>query len=754
MKLKLTLNDFKTFSGSHCFRFNNQHSLISGRSGIGKSTLVDAIVFAITGQGRSLPSWGKKSCSVDLDVFDAPIYSRLSIHRSKCPNRLCLQTNERCMYEDQTAQDILDRVFGEHFSSVSVLSQDDRKSFVNTSPSDKLEFLRNLVFPRGGPQWWKNQVKGRIKQSELNISGKDSEIKVLERVLNECEVDADSEPPDVPSVPDLSEFIDREDETDCGGDDLEILIDIKGELMSQIHSTRNRIDRCTALQGDIDTHQKLLTRLIGECDDTVGEESDDEGSIDERISGLKKELKEHAKLQQSRRRYIELVKMTGELREKEETEHERKLNEAKQWVLSEQERAECKECIDEQNRMTDRYKEWKRHDREVSKLSGEYDSSGLKRMYMRASWQCPGCDARVYIRNKRMELLDGGADSDSEEFDEEYVKRQEYLKERLDDLTAKSPVECKTGGSDELIERHRTRLQRHKTSTELLKTLETGYKPSSILRGYTRELDELSKVDGIDLPGDGEEAELRNQLKRAENHREVKYYRNLIDSNLRKLKRLPEYQSALSEETKSLETLNRLIESVRKYITSRSNCERYTRELSRRKELEDQLKKVRWGREREWEFLRALQHIKSKLVEAEMKCVDGVLRRINGCAQEYLASFFPDTPISIQLLKDPKKVYWSCKYKDTELSRLDSLSGGERSRVVLAYTLALAETFQCPLVLLDECVANLDAITTESVIECLRKVCVHTKTILIAHQVVEGVFDEVIKVEEGLTATV
>ena len=76
---------------------------------------------------------------------------------------------------------------------------------------------------------------------------------------------------------------------------------------------------------------------------------------------------------------------------------------------------------------------------------------------------------------------------------------------------------------------------------------------------------------------------------------------------------------------------------------------------------------------------------------------------------------------------------------------LSMLSGGELSRVVLAYTLALSEIFNSPVILLDECTASLDQELTGIVVESLRKNCNGKLVVMICHQVVGGIFDRVIE---------
>ena len=74
------------------------------------------------------------------------------------------------------------------------------------------------------------------------------------------------------------------------------------------------------------------------------------------------------------------------------------------------------------------------------------------------------------------------------------------------------------------------------------------------------------------------------------------------------------------------------------------------------------------------------------------------------------------------------------------------LSGGELSRVILAYALALGEMFNTPLMLLDECTSSLDQDLTGIVMDGIRDNFKDKLVIIIAHQTVLGMFDNVIKI--------
>ena len=72
------------------------------------------------------------------------------------------------------------------------------------------------------------------------------------------------------------------------------------------------------------------------------------------------------------------------------------------------------------------------------------------------------------------------------------------------------------------------------------------------------------------------------------------------------------------------------------------------------------------------------------------------------------------------------------------------LSGGEQSRVSLCFTLALSDTFNSPLLLLDECTSSLDSENTETIFDTLKSELPDKTILVIAHQVIEGSFDKVL----------
>ena len=130
-----------------------------------------------------------------------------------------------------------------------------------------------------------------------------------------------------------------------------------------------------------------------------------------------------------------------------------------------------------------------------------------------------------------------------------------------------------------------------------------------------------------------------------------------------------------------------------------------------------------------------------------------IIESINTHAQIYLDNFFIDNPIIVKLLGfkeaknnnklDKPQINLEIDFKGHECD-LSDLSGGEVSRIVLAFTLALCEMFNNPILLLDECTASLNQDLTTSVFDTIKENFKSTTVIVVAHQVIEGVFDKII----------
>jgi hypothetical protein len=143
---------------------------------------------------------------------------------------------------------------------------------------------------------------------------------------------------------------------------------------------------------------------------------------------------------------------------------------------------------------------------------------------------------------------------------------------------------------------------------------------------------------------------------------------------------------------------------------------------------------------------------KQKVVESEHESLQFMIDIINTHLSLFLQDFFSEStgdPIQIvlELLHEKRpQIDTIINYKGNRVD-YKSLSTGEYARVKLAFDLTFKEILGEQIVMLDECTANLDQDLSTKIFNKI-KTTFPTKTILVvAHQVVMGTFDNVLKLE-------
>ncbi len=85
------------------------------------------------------------------------------------------------------------------------------------------------------------------------------------------------------------------------------------------------------------------------------------------------------------------------------------------------------------------------------------------------------------------------------------------------------------------------------------------------------------------------------------------------------------------------------------------------------------------------------------------------------------------------------------RYRGGVLNNIKRLSKGEKSRIVLAVTLALNKIFNLPILLLDETLAHIDQNMKENVTTVLKEYAAHRPLVIIAHDIISGIYDNLIE---------
>jgi len=176
------LKNFKCFSNYSVEIDKEAIILFDGPSGIGKSSLIQAFLFAITGEGKKLFKQGTKSLTVELEKMEETHNKQFKIVRKKGPESLCVYDGDKC-YEDDEAQVRIDNYFGKNFINTSVIKQKGESSFLSSSAKDKMIFLQSLLFSNSTIEKQKERVNDMIKTCKDEMNNLSVKKNTLEEVL-------------------------------------------------------------------------------------------------------------------------------------------------------------------------------------------------------------------------------------------------------------------------------------------------------------------------------------------------------------------------------------------------------------------------------------------------------------------------------------------------------------------------------------------------------------------------------------------
>lgn len=820
-KMKLILENFRCYE-KKIFEFPDEGlTLLSGPSGIGKSTIMNAIFFALFDTGKSFKpqSFGKESCKVEFD------FQNLHIERQRRPNRLVLlnkDTNKS--YVDEEAETIIKQKFGfegdkphEFFLSTCYLKQNGEKSFFLMKSPDKLEFLEKLAFHGIDLPAIKAKCKHFIKTRNETLISTSSQLELISAQLKEMvKPEKMFFPIKTQNKENAMSILlkNQENKKKLLLQEELFLEKIRKEILDlkilnvKITNIENRLaillEKINSLQKDLNlidyqgdeylqTTEEKLTILVSQRRLTVLKEQYEndkkrlEDAQTDEIESIKKHIQDIVNILWKEYDSKELISSLSE----------------NQQLLKELEKLEALKQAFSKSIVDKEKLEENKNILEKSRESLSKCKELLNKLKMQQNlYICPSCDASLRFENdklllfsKNTEKFNSNIENTTNEISNltkiikrlEYVIPEEELKLQKNQDISKSIKKIEESYTGELptkkeIESNIEYLQEYKrTNNELEKKKheEENKLHNKIFSATLNSLkDQLSRQkDKIkDLEKNiknkkilENEEELRNILEKErinkskkenflENIKNLNNEKNILQNDLDILKKtyLQKYSEIrdidiVEEEIKNKEScILEIKKGQEKRFEQISKLQKYEKYLEDMKRYTDVEKKHKELEELEIEFRKkytASTTLFEKIKLAESLAICNVVDSINAHAKEYLDLFFPNDSITVDLLttKQTKTgtekpgINVQIQYKDMEANE-EMLSGGELSRVVLAFTLALTEIFNTPLLLLDECTASLDQETTSLVMEGI-KTHFTKPIILIAHQVVTGEYD-------------
>lgn len=812
--MKITLKNFRCYD-DRSFNFgDNGLVLLTGASGLGKSTIMMAIQFALFGTGTKVAKHGSLSCSVELE-FDG-----IKIMRTKRPNRVVVND----IYEDDVGQDIINKKFGDTFDTTGYISQNALNSFILMSPQDKLVFFEKFAFKDVDLSQIKTRCKAYINDRHNILTGTISQLELATQFFNELIEPTPLSFPIKCKASQQDKAIKNENikHKNC-------IISLK-KIKNTISSSKEELGDLRVLMASIHANEEnlfIINRKLSSI------------SIDELNSLYKGEdkLKEYKSLLNTivslrdiknlKKSLSDNVEKLNEMKDREIKEYNGNLKDINENLWKEYNKEEIKELINDTKKYLFDMEKVSNLEKEIKQVGIVIDIENLndkkeklekyridleekKRVlnYLKIQqelYECPSCQKKLRFKNNNLYLendistIETEVDIDSLKNiinelqnkirtleriipeEENKIQRKNEIETNINKILSKYEEIREIEELQEDIEYLKNYLSTQTMLENKKSILENALKEEKFSSSYLsfertvlrqrEELEELEK--GLDDVNDNlSEEELRkiieDQQQYKNNFFELKKQKNELEEEKKvcetKIKKLKSnYIEKYNEIKNEDELLNVIKENEEKIVELEEKkvlYEEILQKISEYNKYEEENKNyLSWKTKVEKLVLKEKEDrekyasstlLRDKILEAESIAMYNIIQSVNTHAQLYLDSFFVENPILIRLLpfKETKKntkpqINLEIDYKGMECD-LNMLSGGELSRVILAFTLALGEMFNTPLLLLDECTSSLDQNLTTVVFNAIREHYNGKLVILIAHQVVTGIFDKTI----------
>lgn len=834
--MKIHLNNFRCHKDATFEIPDKGLVLLSGDSGRGKTTILNAVSYGLYGNIRKPYSHGTTSCCVDIE------YKDMIVTRTNRPNRLVLKY-KGCVYEDDAAQGIIDKEMGmntlEYMASSYVL-QGGHNSVITMAPSEQSRFVETLAFSDNSHKEYRKKFKESVISSREKLNQLKGRLYILEDQYRDRNSKLPDNPPDLKGI--LPEKIrSKQKKLKNKMKEVRSLI-LKLEEESKVLKEQENIKK------EFEEERKRLEIELAQFKQmrsALGEIKTDE-EIENIELKLEKSKKSLSQLQ-SFLKYENVITKAKKFKSQHEIELKEKINKIKNGKVVfpplktrnnlrkrlkkletlrnayHEENAINQLELEQRNLSIEKSKKIlndaklmfprglariKKRESLLSflkkkegvfqtnrkKITKQIDTLKATEKLYQNKYQCPSCKKDLYFKNnilvstvppkidhgeiisdligeenkyvgelgiisrwiltlgKYIAIIEKGKPKKTIEFNPEEVKK---LREQV------SIFEKKEMQLDELTKKLKNGLP---PSIEALfkeaKVLSKGYPKEFKLKFNVKELkqsiDKLSSVLNDVWHNKSEHSSISREI----NIREKKL--TSIQKRLNKKSFLPRkkitrtfhdvqneiYQSMeiITQLSTNLSKLQETLEIIHKY-------DAYKKEAEEVQQLKDHINKLQNDQsvaEDELEGALGLEEIGR---EAEILAMEETAKNINEHARPYLNTLFED-PITVKLLchkrtlKGENKVKMNTyiEYRGEKYASVDELSGGEIQRCELAFILAINDMLNSNVLLLDECLNNLDSEINQDVLTFLRESNKKQRlTLVVSHEATTGVFDTVVK---------
>ena len=814
--MQITLKNFRCYENSTFDFVTSGIILLSGASGQGKTTILMGIYFALFGTGTKIISFGKTTCSVTL------LFDDMTITRTKKPNRLVVND----IYEDECAQNIINKRFGNTFNTVGYISQNAQDSFIMMSPLDKLGFLETFAFQDIDLSHIMKRCKCLIKERHETLIKTTAQFETASTMIEELKK------PDIIPFPLKCSKKNRERAITneiIKYKNTNTLLQKNKKKLDLLQKELTSLEMLNAVvqskEESLDLVIKKLLELSTQTD-YIKYEGDEKVLYYEEQLSLIILQRDLAVL---KNRYDEDVNRLKRMKDEEFNNMEKKMLQITKTIWVKYTEDECKNIINEHKQTIkdleklkdlqgklNLYKideeELNNNLSDLTKYKNELECKKKlleKLKIQKEVFKCPSCFTHLKLQNNNLCIYNLHIDENSklEDTAEEILliqkkifklessissnknKLEQYkdieksildVKEQYEEL----PSFDETKHDLEYIKHYMASQQELNKELNNLKKDITDKKYSSTVMSFEKNIIQQDKkikvIESTNKKFNEQfsEDQLRSDINiQKQNKDKLETIKNnnttLKNEKCNYEKQITEYKdnhiknySSIIDVCNIKDEFNKSILEKQDLESSRVIHEKNVQDIEKYQAYKKDkntynmwISKVELLQKEEFECRKlyaASTLLKEKILEAESIAMINIISSINTHANVYLECFFPDNPISVKLVtfKETKKgktikkkpqINLEIEYKGMEAD-INMLSGGELSRIILAFSLALGEMFNTPMMLLDECTSSLDQELNTVVMDGIRENFSGNIVVIIAHQCITGMFDKVIKI--------
>jgi DNA repair exonuclease SbcCD ATPase subunit len=689
---------------------------LSGKSGIGKTSILDSIEEGLYGSADDVYEWGSVSKNVSVELWIKDLY----IKRTRGPASLVVQSpalTEPLL--EEAAQLYINSTMNmnnDEFHASSYIKQGQSNSFLTLGSSDQLKFIQKLSSGDIDEGLFKESLNLKIKTCTQEIEKKDTEILGISKSIQyEQDMIGVLDRTTLPTKPEYS----------------------KADLTQHLSHSHTNI---AVLAADKTEKQKYLARCLAQKEKIAAQEK-----LKQSIEHISGDL---LLLQSEKEQVIQAIK-NMETREKLLSKKELKtgyiqVNKIKQLMynLSQQ-------VFDKYKNVSGNLLEWMVEQKneahsyatnikeKIATLKSELKSLEL----YQSSKPCPHCDQEVYV-------VRGGLEKapmhDIQRYTHQISTQVFDLSNELTDLQTKI---------DDLTSYI---LQANHLKENLLKSAPSGAEPTETIEcidAEIRVLDDLTaNFNALDKKITQLAANKTNiALMLKDNCEDIDVLST--DATHQEISKI---DTLLLKETIERNRLTNLLEQWSVYINKLALWQSAQDDISI---MRDSISRLEESRAVATAMMNAAKERLSDLLlirtacdKASLLSLEGIINLINQNTSQYIDDMFAEdgTVITVkncsvtQKGEERAKVSVEILHKGKKAKGIKSLSGGEKSRAALAFQLGLSEMYNSPILLVDEGFTGIDREAQEECIEILKRFSEDRLVIVIEHGAPEHLFDKVV----------